>query len=103
MEKNMEIDRVWLQAAMFQMYPNFKSSPKDNTMAVTKKSIISMEDDVKTKHAIPVVMGMLAAVLFAVAFLNGVSAWIYILILLGWWAGVTFTSGSSRTANDPEA
>src|SRR6516165_8145017 len=76
--------------AGFQMYPDSKSSPKDNTMSITKKSIISMDDDGKTKNAIPAAIGMLTAVLFAVAFLHGVSAWTYIVILLGWWAGVIF-------------
>ena len=75
------------------MYPDSKSSPKDNTMSITKKSIISMDDDGKTKNAIPAAIGMLTAVLFAVAFLHGVSAWTYIVILLGWWAGVIFYKG----------
>jgi hypothetical protein len=70
-------------------------------MAITKKSIGSMNDS-KIKHARPVVMGMLTAVLLAVAFLHGVSVWTHIAILSGWWAGVIFTSGYSRKANAPD-
>jgi hypothetical protein len=49
-----------------------------------------MDEHSKTKRARPVVIGMVAAVLLAVAFLCGASVWTYIVILLGWWAGVYF-------------
>jgi hypothetical protein len=49
-----------------------------------------MDHEGKAKHAVPVAMGMLAAVSVAAAFLYGASAWIEIAILLGWWAGVLF-------------
>jgi hypothetical protein len=42
----------------------------------------------ETTDIVPVIMGMLDAVLIAVAFIRGASAWVYLVILLGWFAGV---------------
>lgn len=42
----------------------------------------------KAKHALPVIVGMVDAVLIAVAYLHGAPAWVCFVILSAWWAGV---------------
>ena len=42
----------------------------------------------KTKCALPILVGILDAVLVGVAYLNAAPAWVYFVILSAWWAGM---------------
>ena len=42
----------------------------------------------KAKRALPVILGMLDAVLIAAAFVRGAPAWVYFVLLAAWWAGM---------------
>jgi hypothetical protein len=56
----------------------------------------------KTKLALPVILGMLDAVLFAVAFLHGAPTWVYLVILSGWWAVVPLCKAVSDDGERPD-
>jgi hypothetical protein len=57
----------------------------------------------KAKVAIPVVMGMLDAVLVAFAFLHGAPSWVCFVILLAWWAGMPLYKGCFDESQQPRA
>jgi hypothetical protein len=49
-----------------------------------------MDNNARSKEAAPAIMGIVTAGLVTAAFVRGASAWIDVVILLGWWAGILF-------------
>lgn len=42
----------------------------------------------KAKYALPMIVGILDAVLIGVAYFNAAPAWVYFVLLSAWWAGM---------------
>jgi hypothetical protein len=42
----------------------------------------------KAKCALPIMVGLLDAVLIGIAYINAAPAWVYLVLLSAWWAGM---------------